>query len=90
MRTVTALEVRKRFGSILDLVVERRIPVAITRGHRRLVAMVPAEEYEARRLGRESRLRLATEKIGSWKRRHARTLSGLDPTRLVREMRDAR
>jgi prevent-host-death family protein len=90
MRTVSALEVRKKFGSILDLVAERRVPVAITRGNRRLVVMVPAEEYEARRLGREARLRLATEKISSWKRRHARQLRGVNPARLVREIRDAR
>jgi prevent-host-death family protein len=90
MRTVSALEVRKKFGSILDLVAERRVTVAITRGNRRLVVMVPAEEYEARRLGREARLQLATEKIGAWKRRHARKLRGLDPARLVREIRNAR
>ena len=90
MKTMSALEARRKFGSILDLVAERRVPVAITRRARRLVVMVPAEEYEARRLGREARLRLAAAKIDAWKRRHARRLRGVKPARLVRASRDAR
>lgn len=90
MRTLSALEVRKRFGSVLDLVAEKRIPVTIVRGGKRLVVMMPADEYEARTAGRTARLRLVVEKLDAWKKRQARSLRGLDTVRLVRESRAGR
>ena len=90
MKTLSALDVRKRFGAVLDLVAEKRVPVTIVRGSRPLVVMLPADEYEARTAGRASRLRLAVERMDAWKQDQARTLRGLDAVRLVRESRDRR
>lgn len=55
-----------------------------------LVVMVPADEHQARNSGRESRLRFAVEKIGEWKKRHARKLKKVDVVRLLREGREER
>jgi prevent-host-death family protein len=90
VKTLTALDVRKRFGAVLDLVADKRVPVTIVRGSRRLVVMLPADEYEARTAGRASRLRLAVDRMNAWKEGQARKLGGLDAVRLVRESRDRR
>jgi prevent-host-death family protein len=47
MKRLSALEVRKKFGSVLDLVAQKRVPVTITRGDKPLVVMIPADEYQA-------------------------------------------
>lgn len=90
MRRISALEVRKKFGSVLDLVAERRVPVTITRGAKALVVMVPADEYETMKGGRQARLGLAIERVADWRARHARQLRRVNVVRLVRESRDER
>ena len=90
MKIMSALDVRKRFGSVLDMVAKKRIPVAISRANKTLAVMVPADEYEARNSGRESRLRLTVERIEAWKNLHARKLKKVDAVRLLRESREER
>lgn len=90
MKTMTALEVGKQFGSVLDLVNKKRVPVTTCRANKPLAVLVPAEEYDARSSGRETRLRLAVEKIAEWKKRHSRKLKGIDAVRLLREIRNSR
>ena len=88
MKTMSALDVRKKFGSVLDLVAKKRIPVTISRANKPLAILVPADEYKARNTGRESRLRLATEKIAEWKKLHSQKLKGIDVVRLLRQSRE--
>ena len=91
MKTLNALTVRKRFGSVLDEVVRTREPITITRGNRPLVVLVPAEDYRAGLDGgREIRLRRAAERVAVWRRRHAAHLAKLDPVDLVRRSRASR
>lgn len=90
MKRLSALEVRKKFGSVLDLVAQQRIPVTITRGEKALVVMIPADEYEAMTRGRGARLGLAIERVAEWRARHARRLRGVNVVRLLRESRDER
>ena len=90
MKTMSALEVRKRFGSVLDLVSKKRVPVTISRANKPLAVLVPAQDYQKRSSGRETRLRLAVEKIAEWKKRHAQTLKGVDVVKLLRESRENR
>lgn len=90
MKILSALEVRKRFGSVLDMVAKKRVPVAISRANQPLVVMVPADEYMVKNAGREKRLQLAAERIAEWKKLHARKLKGIDAVRLLRESREER
>jgi prevent-host-death family protein len=90
MKTMSALEVRKKFGSVLDLVSKKRIPVTICRANKPLAVLVPAQDYKARNSGRETHLRLAADKIVEWKRLHAQKLKGVDAIKLLRESREAR
>lgn len=90
MKIMSALDVRKRFGSVLDLVAKKRIPVTISRANKPLAVLVPADEYKARNSGRVSRLRLTVEKIEKWKKLHARKLKNVDVVKLLRESREER
>ncbi|MDH3444260.1 MAG: type II toxin-antitoxin system Phd/YefM family antitoxin [Deltaproteobacteria bacterium] len=90
MKTMSALEVRKKFGSVLDMVSKKRIPVTISRANRPLAVLVPAQDYQARNSGRESRLRLAAEQIVEWKKLHARKLKGIVAVKLLRKSREER
>ena len=90
MKTMTALEVRKKFGSVLDLVSKKGVPVTISRANKPLAVLVPAQDYQAGASGRERRLRLAVENIAEWKKRHAEKLKGVDAVKLLRESRENR
>ena len=90
MKRLSALEVRKKFGSVLDLVAQQRVPVTITRGGKPLVVMISADEYQAMKGGRQAQLGLAIERVSEWRARHARRLRGVNVVRLVRESRNER
>jgi prevent-host-death family protein len=90
MKTMSALEVRKKFGSVLDMVSKKRIPVTISRANKPLAVLVPAQDYKARNSGRETRLRLAVNRIVEWKKLHAQKLKGVDAVKLLRESREER
>ncbi len=90
MKTMSTLEVRKKFGSVLDLVASKGTPVTICRAGKPLAVLVPAAEYAATRHGRESRLRFAAERLQQWKQEHKREFAGANAVKLVRESRDQR
>ena len=90
MKTLSALEVRKKFGAVLDMVTKDRVPVTICRANKPLAVLVPAEDYQSENSGRGQRLRLAAEKIAEWKSRHAKKLKGIDTTKLLRQSRAER
>ncbi len=90
MKTMSALEVRKKFGSVLDMVSKKGIPVTISRANKPLAVLVPAQDYNARNAGRETRLRLASEKLLEWKKLHAQRLKGVNAVKLLRESREER
>lgn len=90
MKTLTALEVRKKFGSVLDMVAKKHIHVAISRANQTLAVMIPADEYRVRNIGREKRLRLAAGKIDEWKELNAAGLKRIDTVKLLRESREQR
>ena len=90
MKTLSAIEVRQKFGSILDMVSKKRIPVTICRANKPLAVLVPAEDYLSRNMGRESRLRLAAERIAEWKNLHAGKLRGVNSLQLLRASRQER
>jgi prevent-host-death family protein len=90
MKTMSALEVRKKFGSVLDLVSKKGVPVTISRANKPLAVLVPAQDYKATNTARESRLRLAAEKIVEWKKLHAQKIKGANAVKLLRESREER
>ena len=90
MKTMSALEVRRKFGGVLDLVAKKRIPVTICRANRPLAVLVPADEYAVGAQGREDRLRLAAERLSRWKAGRAGHLKGIDVIKLLRQSWESR
>lgn len=90
MKTLSALSVRKKFGSVLDDVVRTREPVVIARANKPLVVMLPAEDFpgDGQAPAREARLRLAAARLAEWRRRHGPRLKELDPVAALRRDRD--
>ncbi|MBI3318585.1 MAG: type II toxin-antitoxin system Phd/YefM family antitoxin [Candidatus Omnitrophica bacterium] len=92
MKTVSALTVRKKFGSILDQVAKGE-PIAITRANEPLVVMEPYAEYQARedRQTRRARLEESARRMDAWVERNAKYLKkGPDAVTLIRRLRDSR
>ena len=90
MKTMTALEVRKSFGRVLDIVAKEHTSVVISRANKPLAVMIPIDEYQARNSSRENRIRLTIEKIGEWKKRRQHALKKVDPVKALRDIRENR
>jgi len=90
MKTVSVLEMRKKLGSVLDLVTKKGIPVTICRAEKPLAVLVPIEDYRSKSLRREHLLRLDAERIDEWKKLHAKKLKSLDIPKMLRESRAER
>ncbi len=92
MKKVSALTLRKKFGSILDQVVKGKEPIVITRANQPLVVMEPYQDYEIRTSQEERRKRLTevSRRMDEWAKRNAKYLKGLDAVKVIREMRDSR
>jgi len=63
MKTMTALDVRRKFGSVLELVSKQRVFVTISRAKKPLAVLVPPQDYHKKTLSRKTRFRLAVEKL---------------------------
>ena len=48
MKTVTALDLRRRLGSVLNAVAEKHEPVTITRANKPLAVIISADDYQER------------------------------------------
>lgn len=93
MKMVSALVVRKKFGSILDEVSKGKEPIAITRANQPLVVMEPYATYEAKTNQEERRKRLTevARRMDEWVKRNAKYMKkGPDAVTLIRNLRDSR
>ena len=93
MKKVSALVVRRKFGSILDEVARGKGPIAITRANEPLVVMEPYATYQARedQEARRKRLTEAARRMDDWVKRNAKHLKkGPDAVTLIRNLRDNR
>lgn len=89
MDRVSALTLRKKLGSILDEVAEKKKAVTVTRSDKPLVAIIPYEEYE-RREERVERLSRAAAEMDRLGKRLGPKLRDVDATAAIRKMRDQR
>ena len=91
---VTALEMRRKFGGILDRVVEKGDHITIMRGNQPLASIIPAKEHNSQ-CSEKERVKTVDEvlaEIEEWQRRNARRLRKIkkSSTEIIREMRDTR
>ena len=90
MKTVTALDLRKKLGSILDSVAEHKEPVTITRAHKALAVLVSADEYQEKVLksDRGRKLKDLSSQMYAWRKKHGKETARIDVVRTIREMRE--
>ncbi len=92
MKTINALTFRKKFGSTLDEVHNKKTHIIISRANRPLAVIIPFDDYKELKeeKDRERRLRLAASKIDQWRKKHIKQLKGLNSVEIIRQMREER
>jgi prevent-host-death family protein len=92
MKTVTALELRKKLGSVLTSVAEKHEPVTITRANKPLAVLISAEDYQEKMLksDRGRKRKELSAKMDAWKKEHRKETMHIDVVKAVREARDRR
>jgi prevent-host-death family protein len=89
MKSISALEARKKFGGLLDRVARKGEHILISRVNQPLAVLIPYKDYQENfgpSARREKLLRVA-DKMDLWRREHQEKVKGLDTTQLIREMR---
>lgn len=92
MKTLTALDLRKKLGSILNSVAEGHEPITITRANKPLAVIISADEYQNKVLkgDRGRKLRELSGRMNAWKKEHRKELARVDVVKAVREARERR
>jgi prevent-host-death family protein len=92
MKTLTALDLRKKLGSVLDSVALKHEPVTITRANKPLAVIISAEEYQDKVLkgDRGKKLKELSTRMDAWKKEHRKETSAVDVVKAVREARERR
>jgi len=92
MKTVTALDLRKKLGSFLNEVSKKGEQVMISRANKPLAVLISLAEYEEKVLNknREKRLEEISAEMGRWKKRHLKATANIDIVKVIREVREGR
>lgn len=92
MKTINALTFRKKFGSTLDEVHEKKIHITVSRANRPLAVIIPFEDYKDLKgeNKRERRLRLAASKIDQWRKKHIHQFKDINSVEIIRQIREER
>jgi prevent-host-death family protein len=92
MKTVTALDLRKKLGSVLNSVAEKHEAVTITRANKPLAVIISADEYQEKVLKsvRGQKLKELSSRMDAWKREHGKETACIDAVKAIREMRERR
>ncbi|MGE5894091.1 MAG: type II toxin-antitoxin system prevent-host-death family antitoxin [bacterium] len=92
MRTMTALDLRKKLGSVLDEVAEKREQVVISRGNKPLAVLISVSEFEEKvqRKNREKKLLDIAAKMEQWRKKHRDKAVRFNVAEAVRETREER
>ena len=90
MKTVTALDLRKKLGSVLNSVAENHEPVTITRANKPLAVIISPDEYQDKVLksDRGRKLKELSARMDEWKQEHRKEASHTDVVKTIRETRE--
>jgi prevent-host-death family protein len=91
MKTVTALDLRKKLGSILNDV-SKGEQVMISRANKPLAVLISLDEYEEKvlRKNREKKLKGISAEMDRWKKKHLKEAADIDTVKVIREVREGR
>jgi prevent-host-death family protein len=92
MKNVTALDLRKKLGSVLDDVSRKGEQVMISRANKPLAVLISVNEYEEKvlRKNRERKLEEISTGMERWKMKHLKETSKIDIAKVIREVREGR
>ena len=92
MKTLTALDLRKKLGKILDEVHDGKKRFIVSRANKPLAVIIPVDEYEEKVLKKDRghKLQAICAGMEKWKKEHAKDTARIDVTDAIREMRDRR
>lgn len=92
MKTMTALDLRKKLGSVLDEVSKKKEQVIISRANRPLAVLISVGEYEDKILkkNRERKMQKIAAKMEAWRKKHLKHAIAVDAVKAVRETREGR
>ena len=92
MKTVTALDLRKKLGSVLNAVAEKHEPVTITRANKPLAVIMSADEYQDKVVkgDRGRKLKELSSRMDAFKTEHRKETAHIDVVKAVRDARDRR
>jgi len=92
MKTITALDLRKKLGSVLNDVSKKGKKVIISRANKPLAVMISIEEYENKVLKKDRQLRLKDigYKMDTWRKKYRKEITNIDVVKEIREMRESR
>jgi prevent-host-death family protein len=92
MKSITALDLRKKLGSVLDSVAVKHEPVTITRANKPLAVIISADKYQEKILkgDRGRKLKELSAKMDAWKKEHRKETAGINVVKAVREARERR
>jgi len=92
MKTVTALDLRKKLGSVLNDVSRKGEQVMISRANKPLAVLISLDEYEEKVLNknRERKLEKIATEMERWKKRHLKETVNLDIAKAIREVREGK
>lgn len=93
--TVSAIEMRRQFGGILDRVAKKGEHITILRDEKPIATLIPVKEHEEQCLSKD-RARRVEEVLAEvdefWKKNPAlkKKMARKDSTQIIRKMRDSR
>jgi len=92
MKTVTALDLRKKLGSVLNDVSKKGEQVIISRANKPLAVLISIDEYEEKvlRKNRERKLKEISAEMDRWKKKHLKEVADIDTVKVIREVREGR
>lgn len=92
MKSITALEARKRLGGLLDEVAKKGSHILISRLNQPLAVLIPYDDYQQSidRETRKKRLLLVAHKMDLSRKRLHEKVKGKDTTQIIRDLRSTR
>jgi prevent-host-death family protein len=90
MKTLSALDLRKKLGEVLDAVAQNNEQVIISRANRPLAVLISVDEFEEKiqKSKRGDKLKELSARMDDWRTKHRQKTKHLDVTKAVREVRD--
>jgi prevent-host-death family protein len=90
MKKLSALELRKNLGSVLDTVANNKEQVMISRANKPLAVIISVDEYQEKILKstRGQKLKELSARMEEWRKTHRKATERIDVVKAIRELRD--